>query len=69
MIVCHCAGVSDGMIRQMIRDGASSVADIGKRSGAGLCCAPCRREIAAMVADSSGGRPRIESSCELACEA
>ena len=68
MIVCQCAGVSDGTIRQMIRDGAGSVAEIGKRSGAGLCCGPCRREIASLLAESGATRPRAAVACHAACE-
>jgi bacterioferritin-associated ferredoxin len=55
MIVCHCAGVTDRTITQEIRDGASTVRDIVRRTGAGRCCAPCRDEIRALLgaADAS----------------
>ena len=49
MIICHCAAVTDSDIHRLIRDGASTVKDIVRRSGAGRCCAPCREEIAAML--------------------
>jgi len=49
MIVCHCAGVTDSNIAELVRDGARSVADIVRRSGAGRCCLPCREEIATLV--------------------
>ena len=49
MIVCHCAGVTDHAIMQMIRDGASTVGEIVRRSGAGRCCGPCRDEIRALL--------------------
>lgn len=68
MIVCQCAGVSDGMIRQMIRDGAGSVAEIGQRSGAGLCCGPCRREVASLLAESLTTRPHAEVACQAVGE-
>jgi len=49
MIVCHCVGASDTMIERLIEEGASSLAEIARRCGAGRCCAPCRQEIAALL--------------------
>jgi bacterioferritin-associated ferredoxin len=49
MIVCHCAGVTDHAIVAVIRDGASSVKDVVRRTGAGRCCAPCRDEIRTLL--------------------
>ena len=69
MIVCQCAGVSDRMIRQMVCDGAVTVAEIGRRSGAGLCCGPCRREIASLITSSMSAHSRTEVGPEIAaCE-
>ena len=65
MIVCQCAGVSDGAILQMIREGASSVAEIGRRTGAGLCCAPCRREIAGLVANALHADGVLQATAEV----
>ncbi|HVO26956.1 MAG TPA: (2Fe-2S)-binding protein [Candidatus Margulisiibacteriota bacterium] len=53
MIVCQCVGVSDSMIRRLIAAGASSVAEITRRCGAGRCCAPCREEIASLLYHAS----------------
>ena len=50
MIVCHCTGVTDSDIHRLIREGASTVKDIVRRCGAGRCCAPCRDEIASLLA-------------------
>jgi bacterioferritin-associated ferredoxin len=49
MIVCHCAGVTDRAILELARDGAQTVGDVVRASGAGRCCAPCRTEIAALL--------------------
>jgi bacterioferritin-associated ferredoxin len=68
MIVCHCTGVSDAMIRQMVRDGAQSAADIGQRSGAGLCCLPCRREIATLVNDTRTAYQSASTGCSAVAE-
>ncbi len=65
MILCHCVGATDEMIRQLIRDGAESVADIARRSGAGQCCAPCREEIARVLASAIRER-RVLATPDLA---
>jgi len=41
VLVCHCNAVSDRSIRKAIREGASSLSDIGFASGAGTCCGGC----------------------------
>ena len=51
MIVCHCAGVTDRTIRNLIEAGAASVGEITRRCGAGRCCQPCREEIASLLED------------------
>ena len=53
MIVCHCAGVTDHAITALIRDGASTVKDVIRRTGAGRCCAPCRDEIRTLLSTSN----------------
>ncbi len=60
MIVCHCTGATDGSIAQVIVEGARSVAEIARRTGAGRCCAPCREEIAVLLEQHAGAasRPR-----------
>ena len=62
MILCHCVGVSDYMIRKLIAAGASSLAEITRRSGAGRCCAPCREEIASLL-HSASAAPPAERDC------
>lgn len=49
MILCHCVGVSDKAIATVIEQGATTLADVTRRTGAGRCCAPCREEICAML--------------------
>ncbi len=49
MIVCHCAGVTDRVITDVVRAGATTVKDIVQRTGAGRCCAPCRDELRALL--------------------
>ncbi len=49
MIICQCTGTTETDIAQLIRDGASTVREITRSTGAGGCCAPCREEIAAIL--------------------
>lgn len=65
MIVCHCVGVTDGTIRNLIEAGASSVGEITRRCGAGRCCAPCREEIASLLHGYAASQPRAR---ELAAD-
>jgi len=50
MIVCHCAGITDRAIAELVRDGATTVQEIVCRTGAGRRCAPCRDEIRSLLA-------------------
>ena len=49
MILCHCVGVTDVTIKQLIEEGLSSVPEITRYCGAGRSCVPCREEIAALL--------------------
>lgn len=54
MVFCHCTGVSDSTVEQVIREGATCVEDVTARCGAGATCPPCREEI----------RERLLAACE-----
>lgn len=54
MIVCHCHRVSDRQIRSTVREGAVSVAEIGRRCGAGTGCGGCRPEVSAILQAEEG---------------
>jgi len=41
MYVCHCAVVTDGDILESIANGARSVADVARQTGAGRTCGNC----------------------------
>ena len=49
MIVCICHGVNDGKIREIVRSGASTVAKVTQRCGAGGDCGACRKEIKQLI--------------------
>ena len=65
MIVCGCTGTTDRAIRKMMREGASTPADISRRCGAGGCCQACHEEISTMLA---GNRPHSQEQPVPACE-
>jgi bacterioferritin-associated ferredoxin len=49
MIVCHCNGVSDRTIRKLVREGASTVREVGAACGAGTCCGGCSGSVRQIV--------------------
>jgi bacterioferritin-associated ferredoxin len=53
MLVCHCAVLSDRTIRTVIADGASDVAAVGERCGAGVACNGCVPTIEALLAEAA----------------
>jgi len=53
MYVCCCLGVTDRSIRTAIRNGACSVEDITRCSGAGSRCGSCKPELQAMLAQAA----------------
>jgi bacterioferritin-associated ferredoxin len=63
MYVCLCLGVTDREVQQAIREGACTVAEVARCSGAGSRCGGCHSSIAAMLAES---RPLSEAASEVA---
>jgi bacterioferritin-associated ferredoxin len=61
MIVCHCAGVTDATIARAIEQGAASVADVARLTGAGRRCSPCREEIANLLASGTPAAPTFSN--------
>jgi bacterioferritin-associated ferredoxin len=53
MYVCHCEVVNDRAIRSAIADGASDVADVASRCGAGAACAGCHPTIEELLAEAA----------------
>ena len=41
MYVCHCAVVTDSDVLETIANGARSVADVARQTGAGRTCGSC----------------------------
>ncbi len=49
MLVCQCRGITDRQIRRLVRDGAGSVRDIARATGAGRDCGGCRSDVKKVV--------------------
>lgn len=49
MYVCVCKAVSDRDIKKLVNEGASSVEDVARCTGAGTQCGSCIPEIACLL--------------------
>ncbi len=56
MILCVCHGVSDRQIRAVADQGAPSVAEVGRRCGAGTDCGLCRCDIKRILRAGRGAQ-------------
>lgn len=61
MLVCHCLQVFDNAVRECVRTGARSAADVGARCGAGTRCGGCRPSIESIVIATAGAVARREA--------
>ena len=49
MLVCHCRGVTDRQLRRAVKEGAGSVREVARATGAGLRCGGCRSAVSKVV--------------------
>ena len=49
MIVCHCRGVTDRAIRDLLQKGACSTSEVAEGCAAGRFCGGCRPTIERLV--------------------
>ena len=49
MIICLCKGVRDKDVRRAIRQGAHSITDLKKSTGAGTLCGACHQELKSLL--------------------
>ncbi|MEL6183007.1 MAG: (2Fe-2S)-binding protein [Myxococcota bacterium] len=61
MIVCSCKGVSCRKIREVVREGATTVKAVRKACRAGSSCGMCRSQIAEIIAEEA------PETCDDAC--
>ncbi len=52
MLVCHCRGVSDRQIKRAVKNGACSLRDVARETGAGMRCGGCRTTVAAVFQEA-----------------
>jgi len=45
MIVCLCTGITDRRGRELVRQGATSLYEVGLTCSAGTCCGGCRETL------------------------
>jgi bacterioferritin-associated ferredoxin len=56
--ICLCEAVNSGKIREVISDGARSVAEVGRACGAGTECGKCKRSIICLIEQHAGPNGR-----------
>ena len=66
MIVCHCAHVSERAITKAVRRGATTVASVAERTGAGRGCGCCVSALKRLIEEQLGPIPIEEPSHEAA---
>ena len=60
--ICECSNVSLGAIEDAVRDGADSVAAVGKATQAGTGCGGCHEKIEAILNASTGALPASQAA-------
>ena len=50
-IVCNCLGVTNGMIKDAVDSGATSLEEVQDITGAGTVCGACLDDVARLVAE------------------
>ncbi|MEQ1506236.1 MAG: (2Fe-2S)-binding protein [Myxococcota bacterium] len=68
MILCSCRAVSDRVIRRVVADGARSVREVARATGAGTCCGSCLRDVAAIVRAADRTEAADEARLTLAAK-
>jgi len=68
MIVCECENVSDARIRDTIAKGATTIAEVTRRCGAGGCCRSCHPQIARMLRNAAAARAAASAAAPAPSE-
>lgn len=48
-IVCNCLGVTNGMIKEAVEAGASTLEEVQEATGAGTVCGACLEDVERLV--------------------
>lgn len=62
MLVCHCRGVSDRQIKRAVKNGACTLRDVARETGAGMRCGGCRSNVAQVVQEALKAEFRATSA-------
>lgn len=65
MLVCHCRGVSDRQIKRAVKNGACTLRDVARETGAGMRCGGCRANVAQVVQDAMKTEYRPSSASSM----
>jgi bacterioferritin-associated ferredoxin len=57
VIVCHCRVVSDGALASAVRDGARSLSEVCRRTGAATDCGTCIFSVKQVVCEHQAAAP------------
>lgn len=58
MIVCHCRCATDREIRRAVREGATSLHEVGSRCGAASGCGGCADAVVEIISAELGASAR-----------
>ena len=65
MLVCHCKRVSDGTIRQSVRNGARSADEVGAHCSAGTGCGGCKPLVELLIDEETGENEGAPGLCHI----
>jgi len=65
MLVCHCRGVSDRQIKRAVKNGACSIREVARETGAGMRCGGCRTTVAEVVQEALQSEYRPSSVASM----
>jgi len=66
VIVCVCRGVTDRTVRNLVREGASSLYEVALGCSAGACCGGCQETLVAILESEKQIEPRESPERKLA---
>lgn len=66
MILCSCLAVRAATIQQIVREGATTVGEIARITGAGTDCGSCACDIGKLLKREQ--QPRRQKPCGGVCE-
>ena len=66
MIVCQCKGTTDAAIRKAVREGATTIGEVGAACMAGIECEGCLETIARIISEERpAGQEKVAKMPQL----